>query len=229
MGTGGGIQSQAPTGQMGTGGGATGGVAQGGAPVTGAIADYGYSPFTMTQIYDNPSIMTGDMLENKLGITNQALADVLAQFFDPALGSWFLANSGDPNKATDAETLNGVLEYMGQLTTPNGEMPDYVSLLNNLFGATSGDTPLGSYLQYDPKTGRALSASDQVGNANQLMSSQLMGLNPYAQEAYAGAIGRAGRDYLEAGQRLGSTGAPDPGSSYIDYLGGTPLRDWFAR
>lgn len=190
---------------------------QTGAPVTGSIADYGYTPQGMASIYDAPTILANDLLA-QMGINNPGLAESLAQYLDPAVAANFLMNKGMGSSSSDAATLSYGNDYMQQMVTPNGQTPEFSDLMNALLGAGSDNSPLGAYLN------SGLTPEQQISHANGLMGQTLVGLNPYAQQAYSQYANDQGNQYL------GDVAHGSPSSSsYVDYLGNTPLRKWINR
>lgn len=210
-------QYMSPTGQGSTGAANGTGFNQTGAPVTGSIADYGYTPQGMASIYDNPTILANDVLA-ALGINNPGLAESISQYLDPAIAANFLLSGGVGSSSSDAASLSYANDYMKQMVTPNGATPEFADLMNALLGAGGADSPLGAYLN------SSLTPEQQISAANGLLGQTLVGLNPYAQQAYS----RYAKD--QGNQYLGGVAKGDPaGSSYVDYLGNTDLKQWVNR
>lgn len=210
-------QYMSPTGQGSTGAANGTGFNQTGAPVTGSIADYGYTPQGMASIYDNPTILANDVLA-ALGINNPGLAESISQYLDPAIAANFLLSGGVGSSSSDAASLSYANDYMKQMVTPNGSTPEFADLMNALLGAGGADSPLGAYLN------SSLTPEQQISAANGLLGQTLVGLNPYAQQAYS----RYAKD--QGNQYLGGVAKGDPaGSSYVDYLGNTDLKQWVNR
>lgn len=188
-------------------------------PLTGYLKQFGYTPTGAADLYNNPVPLASDVL-GTLGVTNPGMAQQLSDLFDSALAGQFITNRGtDP---TDNATLNFIAHAMQQAATPGGETLNYDYLLNTIMGATNPDAnPLGNYLQYDAQ-GNALTPAQQAQTTNALASQALVALNPYAQRAFSGALGRYGNDY-QAGAMKGDPGA----SSYVQYLKQSPFGNWF--
>lgn len=211
------VQYRSPTGQGSTPAANGIGFNETGAPVTGSIADYGYTPQGMASIYDNPTILANDVLA-ALGINNPGLAESIAQYLDPAIAANFLLSGGVGSSSSDAASLSYANDYMKQMVTPNGATPEFADLMNALLGAGGADSPLGAYLN------SSLTPEQQISAANGLLGQTLVGLNPYAQQAYS----RYAKD--QGNQYLGGVAKGDPaGSSYVDYLGNTDLKQWVNR
>lgn len=186
-------------------------------PITGAIAGYGYTPQGLASIYDNPTILTSDLLK-AMGIDNAGMAQSLGQYLDPAVAANFLTNKGMGSSSSDSSTLNFANEYLKQMVTPNGRTPEFDYLVNALLGAGSDSSPLGAYLN------SGLTPDQQIQAANALFGQTLVGLNPYSQQAYS----RYAKD--QGNQYLGNVAKGQPGgSSYVDYLNSTPLKQWVNR
>lgn len=189
-------------------------------PITGSIANYGYTPEGLAMLYDNPSLLAQDVL-GRQGINNPGMAQQLGQYMDPAVAANFLINKGMGSSAGDAATMNFVNTYLQNMTTPNGRTPEFDYLMNQLLGTgaqSATGSPLGAYLN------AGLTPDQQVKAANALMSQTEVGLNPYAQQAYSRAGDFFGQQYL-GGVAKGQPG----GSSYTNYLASTPLSQWVNR
>lgn len=187
--------------------------------VSGYLARFGYTPNGLASLYDNPAALAGDVLGMQ-GITNPGMAQQLADLFDSALAGQFIANRG--GSPSDNDTLNFIAHAMNQANTPGGQYLDYDYLLNTILGATNADAnALGAYLQQDAQ-GNALTPAQQAQTVNALASQALVGLNPYAQRAYSGALGAQGREYQTAAAK-GQSLAP----SYVEYLANSPFARWF--
>jgi hypothetical protein len=197
--------SNAPTGD-GWNGGSTN-------AINGYLKQFGYTPEGLMGLYDNPTPLANDVLGTR-GIQNHGMGQQLADLFDHFLGAQFVNNRGEDN--TDNDTLNFIARAMQQAITPGGQYVDPAYYLNTILGATNPDAnALGQYL--DTGTG-----TQQVSNTNRLASQGLVGMNPYAQSAYAGALQRQGENYL------GAMAKGDPNSqSYVDYLRQSPFANWF--
>ena len=181
--------------------------------MTGAAAAYGYTPAGLASIYDNPQILTDDLLA-AMGIINPGMSQQLSQYMDPAIAAQFILNRGQ--NSSDNSAINFANEYLQQMVTPGGRQPELDRLVSEILAATGGDTSvLGAYLN------AGLTPDQQVSAANSLFGQTLSGQSPYAQTGYQRFAKDQGQQYLGAVAK-GQPGA----SSYVDYLGGTPLASW---
>lgn len=204
-GGGGGNQYIAPTGSGG------GGAVTGGTDVPASIAGYGFTPEGYNQIYQDPSILAAALLET-MGITNTGLAQSLGEYFNPAYSANFILNGGNDASMSDANTMGYINDYMQQMVTPNGSVPQFDELLNAILGATQNDNSLlGAYMGSGP--GATLSTDKQIQQVAGLIANSLSGMNGYAQSAYS--------QYLkdQESQYRSGLARSDPGAtSYGDYI-----------
>ena len=187
--------------------------------MTGAMAAYGYTPGGLASLYDNPAIMTNDLLA-AMGITNPGMANQLGQYMDPAVSAQFLLNRG--KNTDDNDVLNFVNEYLQQMVTPGGRQPELDRLVAELLGGRTYDpenpdasNPLGAYLNAD------LTPEEQIKVANAMFGQTLSGQSPYAQTAYQRFARDQGNQYLSGMAK----GAPQ-GENYLDFLHQGPLAGW---
>jgi len=183
-------------------------------PITGLLAQLGYTPQGLSDLYGNPQPLAQDILAT-LGINNPGLAESLAQNFNPALAANFILGRG-LNSTSDADTLNFVANYLQQMVTPGGRTPEFDAMVNRILGAGSTDSsPLGAFLN------ASQTPAQQVSAGNSLIGQTLSGLNPYAQKAYSNYLDYAGNQYQ------GTTMKGNPSdSSYINYLNSQPFQNW---
>lgn len=183
-------------------------------PITGLLAQMGYSPQGLSDLYGNPQPLAQDVLAT-LGIDNPGLAQSLSQNFNPALAANFILGKG-LNSTSDADTLNFVANYLQQMVTPGGRTPEFDAMVNRILGAGSADSsPLGAFLNANQ------TPSQQISAGNSLIGQTLSGLNPYAQKAYSNYLDYAGNQYQ------GTTMKGNPAnSSYVDYLNRSPFQNW---
>ncbi len=182
--------------------------------INGYLKQFGYTPQGLASIYDNPAILANDVL-GTVGIDNAGMGNELADLFDMLYASQFVNARG--GRATDNDTLNYIANAMQQAVTPGGQYMDPYYFVRTILGQPNSDAnPLSSYLE-----GANLTPDQQMSRVNQLIANGLGGMNSYAQQAYGGFLQNQQDQYREGLAK----GAP-AGSSYFDYLQGTPLANW---
>jgi hypothetical protein len=189
-------------------------------PLTGWLAQFGYTPQGASDLYNNPVPLATDVLGQR-GITNAGMANSLSQYMDPAIAANFILGQGMGSSQSDNAALNFAANYMNQMVTPGGRTPEFDVLMNKILGAgIPGTSPLAEYLSSGQMT-----PEQQVQAANALMSQTLGGISPYGQRAYSNAEKDFGQQYQGAVMK-GNPGA----QSYVDYLkNSTPLGSWANR
>lgn len=179
---------------------------------TGALADMGYSTATMPKLYQDPQVLANEVLL-AMGIDNPSMAAILGDALYPAMYAYML---GAPNGAdlSDNAILNSTSDYMQQMVTPGGQMPDANALMQSIYGMDEdsiGGALLG-LLGNDPQ--------QQVGYVNDAMQAARYNLNPLAQRAYRNAMDYYGTQYL-------TDAIKDPNAmDYTAYLNASPLARW---
>lgn len=194
-------------------------------PLTGLMAQFGYTPQGLGNLYGNPNQLAGDVL-GTLGINNAGLAAQFGDYMNPALFANLLLNGGQGASLNDNDALNFVANYMQQMGTPGGRTPQLDVLFNKILGAAGQGqgTPLYDYFNYDPSSGQALSPTDQVKVANQAFGQAMTSMNPLAQRAYAAMLAEQGQQYQQ-----GLNKGQDMGPDYLSYLNTTGLPGYIRR
>ena len=183
-------------------------------PMTGYLAQFGYTPQGAMGLYDNPVPLAADVLGTR-GVTNPGMAGQLAELFDMFQASQFVNNRG--GDATDNDTLNYIANAMQQAVTPGGQSVDPYYMMQTILNQSGTEAnPLSAFLG-----GEGLTPEQQIDRVNRLMANSLPGMNPYAQQAYGGALRNQSQQYM-TNMAKGNPG----GTSYFDYLQGTPFAQW---
>lgn len=199
-------------------------------PLTGMMAQYGYTPQGLGNLYSNPNQLAGDVLGG-MGINNPGLASQFGDYMNPALFANFLLNGGRGASLNDNDALNFVANYMQQMGTPGGRTPQLDVLINDILGVSGQGpqggnlgSPLWQYFESDPNTGLALTPDQQVKVANQALGQSMTSMNPLAQRAYAAYAANAGQQYQQALNK-GQSLAPN----YLSYLQQSGLPGYIRR
>lgn len=184
-----------------------------GDPMTGAGAGYGYTPQGLGMLYQNPVPLAQDVLGGA-GIDNYGMALALSDAMNPALYAYMMQTKGMGDQS-DAATIDFISNYMDQMVTPGGSMPNMADLMTNVLGAGDvNSSPLAMMLSGIPP-------EDQVKVLANFLAAAGYGNNPLAQRAYGNAADYYGNEYL------GGVMKGDPGASnYASYLQGGPLAKW---
>lgn len=173
-----------------------------GASSTGGFADR-YTVPGMAEMFYHPDVLGADYL-GSLGITNPELIDQYANLTRNAYALQ-LVMQGAPG---GADATQFVADLLQQYSTPNGDIPDFDTLINMLLNPGSNEMS-AAYAAQAPATGS--------GSVNDLIMSllQATGANPYYQKAMQGQLDQNQRGYY-SDQFQGAQG-PAAGT-YADML-----------
>ena len=176
-----------------------------GTPMSGAMADFGYTPQGMMGVYAHPEALTADILA-QYGIDNDGLALALADAFNPALLAYMLGTGGSGDMSDNA-TLNYAADYLQQMVTPGGAVASPGDLMASLFGLGGGDSMLGSTIA-------GMTPEDQAKQVATLLGGAIYGMNPYAQNMFMNAQKQIASDYATSQFH----GPQDVGDNYIQFF-----------
>jgi hypothetical protein len=185
-----------------------------------------YSPGGVGQLYEDPSIISDDVLYQMGFGGNRALQAQLGDVAQIAPALAFLMNvGGGKTNIGDEDMINTMGAMLRQQGTTGGQAIDYKSLLGNILGA-GPDDQIRAYTSLDA-AGNPLSGGDQQSALMGLLSAALGNVNPFSQRAMMGQAGAALQDWRgELAQ--GMTNGAKQGTA-LDYLRKTGLLNQYSN